>query len=415
MSRHRLFVSHQGRRVGILEERPGGSMELAYDAEWLARRDRFPISVRLPLGAAAFGSPAHAFFANLLPEGELRRLLCRRLGISPDNDFALLEAIGGECAGALSLSPEEPSGAAQKPDYRPISLRELEKLASESVLPSIDGRAGLRLSMAGAQDKLPVRLEGDRILLPLGASASTHLLKFPNQHYKHLPANEVLITEVARQLKLPVVDAELRSFKSQGMCVVPRYDRIVDPGGSVARLHQEDLCQALGKPPSNKYEKEGGPTFVQCLECVRSVSADPLADTRQLIRWMAFCILALNSDGHAKNVSILYRAGEARLAPFYDLLCTRAYPRLARELAMAVGEETEPTQVRRSHWERLAESAGLGARFVIDTVRPLAAEIPDAVSTSAKIFRERYGESPILQLVVPKLRRQGRRIEKLLA
>lgn len=405
----KLYVHHSAGNVGILEHTQDGAIRFAYSSKWLQSPESFPISLTLPLRQEPFSEPARTFFSNLLPEGDSRQLLCQRLGISVGNDFELLSAIGGECAGALSLSSSEDPPKWPRADYRRLPAAELERLAQAPILPALDGRGGLRLSLAGAQDKIPVFIDGTSIHLPVGDSPTTHILKFPNQRFKHLPANETLVAALARQAGLPVVDTELWDLRKEGMCVVRRYDRVRSPDGRVLRMHQEDLCQALGFLPIRKYEKEGGPTFAQCFERVRSASTDPIVDSQNLLRWLAFNALAFNADGHAKNLSLLYQNGELRLAPFYDLVCTRAYPRLGRDLAMGIGEESDATLIRRRHWEKLAQEAGLGSRFVVQTVKEMAERFADSISPTAAEFREKYGRRPALELVVPTVRRQAKR------
>lgn len=134
-----------------------------------------------------------------------------------------------------------------------------------------------------------------------------------------------------------------------------------------------------------------------------------MTDGQNLLRWLAFNVAAFNADGHAKNLSLLSSGHEVRLSPFHDLLCTRPYERLATDLAMSVGTEFNPTQVRREHWEALAQELKLGGRFVFATVRVLAEGLPDAAEQAARQFKERYGNSPALQLVLPKVRRQAKR------
>lgn len=407
----RLYVHHEQSRVGVLEQGPDDVLEFTYDAGWIGERG-FPISLAMPLREEPYREPAHTFFSNLLPEGDTRTFLCRRLGISPANDFELLAAIGGECAGALTLTTELEPPEATGANYRPLDLKELARLAAKRVLPSIDGQKGLRLSLAGAQDKLPVRLDGTRILLPVGSAPSTHILKFPNPSYKHLPANEVFVTMIAERLGLPVVTLDLWGLRREGMCVVTRYDRVRSEDASIARRHQEDLCQALGLRATRKYEKEGGPYFAACFERVRSASVEPLTDGLQLVRWMAFNVLAMNADAHAKNLSILYGDEGPRLAPFYDLVSTRAYDRLSPDLAQTVGGVSDPALIRRAHWEQLAKDIGVGGRFVVEAVRELAERFPDAVTEASAGFVERYGDTPALAMIVPKIRRQARRVLK---
>ena len=128
-----------------------------------------------------------------------------------------------------------------------------------SVFSSTVGRDGVRLSLAGAQDKLPVRIAAAQAYLPLGPAPSTHLLKFASPHFKYLPENEFLLGQLAGRLGLPVPHSELWRPEGGGtILVVERYDRRW-VGNSIQRLHQEDFCQALGRSPLRKYQKEGGP------------------------------------------------------------------------------------------------------------------------------------------------------------
>lgn len=395
--------------VGTLRRDATGKMSFSYARTWLDLAQHFAISVSLPLREEPFADAAHAFFANLLPEADVRRALCERLGLSADNDFGLLEAIGADCAGALMVTAPG-ARALRKSSYRELKPARLEQLAaSHQVLASIDGTAEVRLSLAGAQDKLPVFIDGERIFLPVGGAASTHLLKFPSARFKHLPANETFMSLLARAVGLPAVEVELRPLRKEGMCVIERYDR-VRVERSVKRVHQEDLCQALGRPPHLKYEREGGPSFAACFERVRAVSAEPLVDGRTLLRRQAFNVMAFNADGHAKNLSLLHAPGGVRLAPLYDLICTRAWPRLTREFAMSVAGQFDPTLVLGSHWTKLATDLGLGANFVRELVRELGERFPDALTGATKEFKSRYGDRAALQLIIPKVRKQSRRV-----
>lgn len=389
-------------RIGLLGWE--GEFRFRYEPSWSA----FPLSVTLPLGTTPGAEAAHAFFSNLLPEGSVRRLLCQRLVLSEDNDFGLLAAIGGDCAGALSLRPP---GTAKSPgSYRALEEKELAKLAAAgpSVLASLDGVKGLRLSLAGAQDKLPVHLDGQRLLLPVGNAASTHILKFANRDFAYLPSNEALMGLVAEELGVTTAPIELRTLGKQQVAVVTRYDRVIT-GGKVARLHQEDLCQALGRDPRRKYEKEGGPSVADCVGVISRHSADPLRDIRAVLEWQVFNVLAGNCDGHGKNLSLLYGAEGLRLAPRYDLVCTRAYDTLDRDLAMAVGGVFDPTNVLRRHWTAAAESMGVKASLVLEAVERMAAAMPAASTAAAKRFRERWGDSPVLKRILPVIRKQALR------
>jgi len=406
-----LGVFFEDRLVGSLDRQPDGRLAFEYAATWLAGAASFSVSVSLPLAPGRnIDLAAPAFFANLLPEGQVRQALVRKLGLSESNDFALLKAIGGDCAGALSVVPGLQAPAADGPSYEPLSDDRLAAMARRfSVLAEVSGGQRLRLSLAGAQDKLPVYVDAEgRLGLPLGGSPSSHILKVPARSYKHLPANEVLTTQLARAVGLEAIDAELLSVDGVDVLLARRYDRRMTDG-TLGRLHQEDLCQALGRMPSTKYEQEGGPTFAEAVEVVRKQSAEPLRDLQQLLRWLVFGTLVGNADGHGKNLSLLYeRPGVARLAPFYDLVCTHAYPQLDHELAMSVGGRRDPGQIGRAQWQRLAAEVGIGRRLVLDEVERMATRMPSVWEEVVEAHRVLHGETPAMQLIRRVVRRRCR-------
>lgn len=400
-----LLVHYRSRLVGRIE-RQGDHMTFAYDAAWLAFHERFPISLSLPLDGRFDALRATRFFANLLPEANVRTLICRRLGLSEANDFGLLAAIGGECAGALSILPDDVDPVAHANEYEELDRRKLRRLAtSYEALPIVDASGRARLSLAGAQDKLPVRMDGDRILLPLGNSPSSHILKLPNRNFKHLPANEALVMELARQVKLPAVTTTWRAIGEEGMCVVERYDRVRE-GDEIRRVHQEDFCQAMGLSVSTKYEEEGGPTIASSVELLREHSVAPLADVDALLGWLAFNAIVGNADGHGKNLSLLERDGW-RLVPFYDLVCTRAYDGLDRHLATSIGGERDPDRLRTQHLDACAASLDVKPRLLHATfarvAESIAKHLDDAIAAAA------IGDSPAAQRIAPLVRKQARR------
>lgn len=407
-----LPVTYQGAAVGAVDRGDDGRFRFQYAGAWLESPRAFPISVTLPLLPAPHTGPAaHAFFANLLPEGNIRTLVARRLGLSEDNDYALLEAIGGECAGALVV------GRAPEADgYRPLELADLDRFnRTGQAFARLSEQPGIRLSLAGAQDKLPVRFEDGRFSLPVGAASSTHIIKFASRDFAHLPANEAFVTALAARLGLPVCSSALHPLPSDAVLLVSRYDRVRDGAGGIRRLHQEDFCQALGLPPTRKYETEGGPSFADCYRLVLEHSREPLLDARSLLTWLAFNAVAGNADGHAKNLSLLrHDDGALRLAPFYDLVATSCYRLIDRRLAMRVGDNTDPGAIRGSDWRRLAAEIEVRPRFLLERVAEVAERLPALAAEAADGFRSAHGEQPVLQMLLPRLRRQSRRTLELL-
>lgn len=397
-----LRVWNDQRPVGSLWRNTSGNIGFRYDPAWISSGG-FSISHTLPLGTGDFGpeeSIAHRFFANLLPEGGARETVVRDLKIT-DTDFELLRAIGGECAGALSILPvdRQPSGIGQ---YHPLTEKELARLVARRGGFYSDWPAGERprLSLAGAQNKCPVLLENDQFFLPQQEAPSSHILKFELADHRHLPAYETFTTQLAKTLDLPVVEIELRSIAKTHYALVARYDRLRNERGEIERLHQEDFCQALGIGHEKKYQDAGGPSFDQCYRLLQNASSDPAIDTQNLLRWQIFNVLAGNSDGHAKNLSLLRRPnGQTRLAPFYDLICTRAIERIDDQLAFDVGGQRHPSLITTDDWNTLAKRCDIHPRFLKKLIEDTADRLLNNLSQAKTSFESRYGPYPALQRI----------------
>ena len=419
-----LHVWHEeDKLVGYLRRSEINRAGFQYSEEWLADSRGFPVSVSLPLRADPYGPEApeaHRFFANLLPEGRIREHIVRDLKI-PDSDFDLLRAIGGECAGALSILPD-----GRTPDteatYRELSTDGFRNLIVGkgqiyTGLPAAGVISGIpRLSLAGAQEKCPVLLRDGAFLLPEGEAPSSHILKFSVTDYRHVPAYETVLTDLAKRIGLRVADVEFHRLQANGRThdylLIKRYDRELMLSGKVHRLHQEDFCQALGIGWERKYETDGGASFADCFRLLRKVSSEPALDAEQLLRWQIFNLLAGNSDGHAKNLSLLYHQdGSIRLAPFYDLVCTRAVARIDRKLAFSVGGEHLPDNVRPSHWQAMADALDVKYRYLQTLVAETADGIQRQLSPALKSFRQQHGPYPALQRMRQVVERQCRRLE----
>lgn len=406
-----LVVRFENRTVGRIEA--DALFRFTYDADWLGSPRAFAISVSLPLRAETWvGDPARSWFANLLPEGGAREAVCLRLGISTTNDLALLRAIGGECAGALTIvEPGEP--APERHRYEELDDRRLASLGVRGAAPLLIGGARARLSLAGAQNKLPVAVLDGGVHLPLDGAPSTHLLKLPHARFAHLPLNEAYVMGLAARIGFDVANVEVFVRTDPPSLLVERYDRRSSATEwPVARVHQEDVCQATGRPSSAKYEQEGGPSFAACVELVTRHAARPLLDVRRLIEWQAFNAVVGNCDGHGKNLSLLYEGPNVRLAPFYDLLSTRQYAGLDRRMAMAVGGLRDASELRRPQWEALAREAALGGRVVVDRVHDVIERCLAAVPGWTREYRERYGERAVLQTVPAWITRSARALDR---
>jgi serine/threonine-protein kinase HipA len=364
-----------------------GTWSFEYDRRYASSLPTaFPLSTHFPLDGPpkTFDTPddrrVEWYFANLLPEGGVRRAIASYARLDPDDTLGLLRAFGEESAGALSLLvPGVEPVFAPEPAERYIALTDEDLRAAIHDLPRVPllaagGRA--KMSLAGARHKLGVRWCDGRFLLPKGGGggASSHILKPDNarpEAYPFCPANEHFIMSLARAVHLPVPATALVHLP-EPIYVVERYDRTVDQVGIVRRLHQIDLCQLLNRWPAFKYEADGGATFADVFEAA-NLTRQPAAAKNQLIRWLVFDYLVGNSDAHAKNVSFLVSRDGFTLAPFYDLLCVRAYG--DDTLAMTVGGEDKYGIVTGASWDALATALGLRPAFLRRVRRELARDV----------------------------------------
>jgi len=361
-----------------------------YDKGWLTT-SRIPLSLSLSLRREPYlDDESHPFFANLLPEEKMRAVIARNLGVSLNNEYGLLEKIGGDCAGAVSLYPATDESPREPGTYRQLSLDELNAIIRElPKRPLLAGEKGIRLSLAGAQKKLPVYYDEKRFSLGLGDAPSNYIIKPPIEDLDGSVANEAFCMALAQAVGLDVP----RSFihlhgDAPGVFVINRYDRIVTAEGT-KRLHQEDFCQALGIPPEFKYETEGGPSLTACFNLVRHASIRPGKDVLSLLNWVIFNYLIGNSDAHGKNISLLLLPEGPMLAPFYDLISTRIYAHygLTSGLAMNIGGAGDPDSLQKKHWVQFAEEVGIKPQLVLNRIADLAKRIDDS---RLQLFKGRF-------------------------
>ena len=385
MSDKRLNVWWDGRLVGQFSQDRHGDISFLYADAWLADAGAPALSASLAKRPEPFSRrECRPFFGGLLPEEGQRLIAAQALGVSPANDFALLDRLGGDVAGALQLLPENETPLAETA----LTDREGEPLDADGIVQILDalparpllaGEAGLRLSLAGAQSKVPVVVSEGRIALPLPGQATTHILKPPIARFPGTTGNEAFVMRLAAAVGLEVAPVEPRLANGRPFLLVERYDRFRDADGRVRRIHQEDFCQALGVPPETKYASEGGPTFRDCFALLRRVSARPATDILKLADAAIFNLVVGNADAHGKNVSILYDGEGPRLAPLYDLLSTVVYPDLSPGMAMRFGKRATLTEMDTESWQAFAKDAGIG----FPLIRRRIAEICEAVTGQA--------------------------------
>jgi len=381
-----------------------GRLNFHYSPHWLAQPQAATLSRSLPLQEELFDDhQTRPFFAGLLPEGQLRRLIAQQFQVSGQNDFALLDRIGGECAGAVSLLPSGqvlPRATAGE-DVQWLSDQEVVAVLDELPhRPMLAGKDGLRLSLAGAQDKLPVVFDGVRIGLPRNGTPSSHILKPAIHALEDTVSNEGFCLALAEAVQLKPARSQVHSVLDRQFLLVERYDRVVDEQGQRQRLHQEDFCQALGVVPEIKYQNEGGPDLTQCFQLIRGVTRPSAPQVLRLLDYVIFNALIGNHDAHAKNFSLLYAGKSAVLAPLYDTLSTAIYPTLTSKMAMKIGSKYKFSEVQARHWDQFSEGVGLGKAQARKRILVLAKSLPP---TARKLQSDRmhgFADHAVVERIV---------------
>lgn len=414
----RLGVWTNGERVGTWSITNGEHL-LQYDESWPVSPASRPLSLSLPFtpqNVPHRGEVVRNFFDNLLPDSDtIRRRLRDKFSTGSTEPFALLAAIGRDCVGAVQLLPQSmsPEGF-DRIDALPLDEAGVEH-AIQSALSG--GRAfgqlepgDFRISIAGAQEKTALLWHKAQWMRPLGATPTTHIFKLPLGLVGNMRAdmsssveNEWLCARLLAQLGLPVANCEMAIFGQRKVLVVERFDRAPQlPKGAppwLARLPQEDFCQALGVSGEMKYESDGGPGIRAIL---RQLDTSTRADEDKLVfvkAQLAFWLMAA-TDGHAKNFSIfLERGGGFHMTPLYDVLSiwpiigngpSQISMRRAK-LAMALRSKNAHYhlhEIHTRHWQTLAQQSGVPGAF--DHMVALVLQVPDALERVAAELPEGF-------------------------
>jgi serine/threonine-protein kinase HipA len=377
-----LGVYWDGVLIGRLAPGAEHTREYSFDYH---ERDR-AISLSLPTTQTSFtASRSRPFFEALLPEGTVREQIAAQLKLAASDSYSLLAALGRDCAGGLQIMA---AGQMSEPaSVRWLDSGELDTLIAE--LPShplgIDtGDERLRLSLAGVQRKaVLVRDAAGRFGQPLDGLPSTHILKpdLATDEYPAIAVNEYFCMRLARAVGLPVANVELTTIAERPCLVVERFDRD-STSTPVRRLHQEDLCQALGITPDFKYQLPDWrlPSYEALGDLLDEHGTRPGADRLAAGEGAVFHFLVGNADAHAKNISLLHDPEGVRLAPLYDIVSTEAYPRLNKRLALGIGDEFDPRDVGEIAWGDLAHDLGLNVSAFARRRASLVNRVVDAAA-----------------------------------
>ncbi|HYL02949.1 MAG TPA: type II toxin-antitoxin system HipA family toxin [Steroidobacteraceae bacterium] len=396
-----LIVWMNGDRVGEWGTLRGGRTPFfRYEESWADSPHGRALSLSLPLTAdrEVRGHAVEYYFDNLLPDSaQIRSRLRTRFKTRSPDAFDLLTAIGRDCVGAVQLLPpkDEPVGW-DRVDATPLTEGEVEQTLRDVTLATPLGhpeQEDFRISLAGAQEKTALLAMAGHWFRPRHATPTTHILKLPlgiiggfRGDFSDSVENEWLCAQLLRELELPVADAAIARFGEQRALVVRRFDRrwvgadaadVVkkrfkpEKGMWIARLPQEDLCQAMGLPHTLRYEADGGPSIQESLTLLAN-SEQPVRDQANFVlAQLAFWLLAA-TDGHGKNFSLYHLTGGAYgLTPFYDVIS--AWPIIGHgknQLPVEKARLAMSLRGRRAHYRLHEITAGHWQELAARTLVP---------------------------------------------
>ena len=412
-----LNVFLHDQKIGKLSEDDIGFLEFQYQ-----NGAKYPISVRMPIKDEKYDRRyAEPFFDNLTPEGDALQLIADKFHISNTNTFSILDKIGGDCAGAISLYP----GNIPVLDEDPLEITDeklvkiIDELPENPLLTGIDGAP--RLSLAGAQSKFAVLKSDGKYYRSTNTKPTTHIIKIANKHYPELLNNELFCMKLAaKTLSVgSVVPVELYMTHGRKYLEIERYDRREIKVGEtrviaankdhitfacpirIERVHQEDFCQVLGCLERRKYQKDKGPGIRNVYNAILEYSSRPANDAYRFIELIMFNYLIGNTDAHAKNFSILHEnyGKNIVLAPAYDLISVEVYPEktVRHDIAMFIDGRDKYDAVRKKNWLALYKQLGLNSvgtlqemkstfNTIVDEAKSLRDELNANELTKSKIY-----------------------------
>lgn len=350
------------------------------------------------------------WFANLLPEGLLRDLIAAQRGAGNSSDLDLLLAMGEDLPGNVRVTADTtavPAPEAQSP----------VPLVADPHGPS----SGLiKFSLAGVQLKFSMYSNRKRTLRLAGTRDDLAVIvKTPDAVHPHACENEYTVMSWAQAagIALPQISLEpvasleglpsRLGFLGEFAYVIERYDR-----SHGARIHQEDMCQVLDRPPTPE-GKYRGSSYEEVARVLCGIAdRDAVASLREYVRRLVFMVACGNGDAHLKNWSLLYPDGiHAELSPAYDLMATIVYPQYAEDkLALPLNGTQNSAAVSRRSFRGVARLAELDEAQVLawvqeDVERTLTAwygpvqyilkthDLPDGF---AELLQAHMGRVPLL-------------------
>jgi len=391
-----LEVVIEGDLIGHVRMNKAGRLSFDYESSWRNSSGSYSLSISMRL--ADINYPHNAvwpYLWNLLPENlHILQRWGQQFHVSSSSPFKLLQFVGADVPGAAQFFPPAELAAVQAQNTPSIDWINLDELAQRLTQLRSDDAAVRRpgdrgkMSLPGAQAKTAFCWDEqhNRWGVPSGRAPTTHIIKPAIPGFDGLVENEHLCQDIARRLGLLAARTSVLTFDDTPYIVIERFDRLPPESGSafVRRVHQEDMCQALGLMPGAKYQQDGGPGIADIVSLIRRVGSDPEKDIDRFIDANAFNWLIGGTDAHAKNYSLLIGAGdEIRLSPLYDLSSQLPYPELIdQRVAMKIGDQYDIPLIGFSEWQALASACAVDSQLLMNRLRQLAEALPDAVSAA---------------------------------
>ena len=389
-----LLIMYQSHMVGTLSQLKNGSVRIKYEDAYRLNPDATPLSTNIPLSESDHqGQAVTNWLWGLLPDNEaVLRRWGREFSVSTRSAFGLLSTpIGEDCPGAFTFVRPELVEIVmnQKGTVQWLSENEIANIVREL---RADATAWLgndtsgRFSLAGAQAKTALLWDGKKWGRPSGSIATTHIFKPAITGFDEHDLNEHLCMQAAKSLGIVVASTSIQSFEDQSVLIIRRYDRSISDHVQV-RVHQEDICQALGVHPSKKYQNEGGPSPKSIAARMRLLMPGSVA--KQSIERFADALIwnwiIAGTDAHAKNYSLLLAGQDVRLAPLYDIASALAYKGFDQKkirLAMKFGEDYS-LEAHPSTWSTIAKELDIPEDQVRSRARKFVDAAPDAFASIA--------------------------------
>ena len=371
-----------------------------YDESYISSPVAHAISLSLPLSKKAFDTDAtKTFFDGLLPEGFTRQCVADSIHATSDDYISILRELGSECLGAIQIIDEDKPSV--KTGYTSLTIDEIKELAKEGASKSAEIVVKSHLSLTGASGKVGLYYDesSGKWYKPQGLAPSTHIVKQSHVRYKNIVLNEQLCLLAAQKLGIEIPESFILQTQAgkvndeDVLFATRRFDRFFDSESNIIdglktpyRLHQEDFAQSLGIKSADKYEKAGEGYLKKMFDLLQKYSSNPIEDVLKLWRRAVFNFIIGNTDNHIKNSSLIYSKdlSSIRLAPFYDVVCTRIYESSTDEMSVSINGRQNINQITKDDFEKEARNCGLGPKIATKIYDELHNGIKKALLDSAE-------------------------------